>query len=139
MKNPDAEGAWRVALGAGDEGRRFSSDLAGGGQARAPGISVPQRNQGGHSRAYRGHAAEACQREARSQAPGLTAQAWASPAAIELLIGKAGVDVNLWQVDNALWNVRYRNPYLVLTAHQNAGAIYCEYDILNAAARVHRM
>ena len=89
--------------------------------------------------AYRGHAAEACQREARSQAPGLTAQAWASPAAIELLIGKAGVDVNLWQVDNALWNVRYRNPYLVLTAHQNAGAIYCEYDILNAAARVHRM
>ena len=89
--------------------------------------------------AYRGHAAEACQREARSQAPGLTAQAWASPGAIELLIGKAGVDVNLWQVDNALWNVRYRNPYLVLTAHQNAGAIYCEYDILNAAARVHRM
>ena len=89
--------------------------------------------------AYRGHAAEACQREARSQAPGLTAQAWASPAAIELLIGKAGVDVNLWQVDNALWNVRYRNPYLVLTAHQNAGAIYCEYDILKAAARVHRM
>jgi hypothetical protein len=89
--------------------------------------------------AYRAHAAEACQREARSQAPGLTAQAWASPAAIELLIGKAGVDVNLWQVDNALWNARYRNPYLVLTAHQNAGAIYCEYDILNAAARVHRM
>jgi hypothetical protein len=89
--------------------------------------------------AYRGHAAEACEREARSRAPGLGAQAWASPAAIELLIGKAGVDVNLWQVDNALWNVRYRNPYLVLTAHQNAAAIYCEYDILNAAARVHRM
>jgi hypothetical protein len=72
-------------------------------------------------------------------APTLPAQAWASPTAIQLVIGKNSLDVNLWQVDNALWNVRYRNPYLVLTAHQNAGAIYCEYDILNAAARVHRM
>src|SRR6185312_9289844 len=42
--------------------------------------------------AYRGHAAEACQREARTQAPGLSAQAWASPAAVELLIGKPGLD-----------------------------------------------
>jgi hypothetical protein len=89
--------------------------------------------------AYRGHAAEACQREARTQAPGLAAQAWASPAAVELLIGKAGLDVNLWQVDNALWNARYRNPYLVLTAGPPPGTLSCEYDILNAAASLHRM
>ena len=45
-----------------------------------------------------------------------------------------GLDLNVWQVDNALWNARYRNPYLVLTAGPPAGTIYCEYDILNAAA-----
>jgi hypothetical protein len=89
--------------------------------------------------AYRRHATEACEGEARRQAPGLSAQAWASPAGIELLIGKTGLDVNLWQVDNALWNARYRNPYLVLTPGQHPGRIYCEYDILNAAASVHRM
>jgi hypothetical protein len=52
--------------------------------------------------AYREHATEACQRRARSVAPAVSAQAWASAAAIELVIGKNGLDVNLWQVDNAL-------------------------------------
>lgn len=56
-----------------------------------------------------------------------------------LVIGKSGLDVNLWQVDNALWRARYRNPYLLLTAGQYSGTIYCEYDILNAAASVHRL
>src|SRR5262245_40999382 len=60
--------------------------------------------------AYRAHATEACQREARREAPGLSQRVWASPAGIELLIGKTGIDVNLWQVDNALWNARYATP-----------------------------
>jgi hypothetical protein len=55
--------------------------------------------------AYRGHAAEACQREARSQAPALSARAWARPAGIELL-GNTDLDVNLWQVDNAPCGMR---------------------------------
>ncbi len=59
--------------------------------------------------------------------------------AIQWVIGKSGLDVNLWQVDNALWSARYRNPYLLLTAGQYSGTIYCEYDILNAAASVHRL
>ncbi|HEX2335612.1 MAG TPA: hypothetical protein VHI72_03985 [Hyphomicrobiaceae bacterium] len=89
--------------------------------------------------AYKEHATEACQREARSTTPALSAQAWVNPAAIRLVIGKNTLDVNLWQVDNALWNARYRNPYLVLTAGQHSGTIYCEYDIVNAAAAVHRL
>ena len=89
--------------------------------------------------AYREHATEACQRQARGMAPAVSAQAWASPVAIQLVIGKSGLDVNLWQVDNALWSARYRNPYLLLTAGQYSGTIYCEYDILNAAASVHRL
>jgi hypothetical protein len=88
--------------------------------------------------AYREHATEACQHQARGLAPGMPAQAWASPASIQLVIGDNSLDVNLWQVDNALWSARYRNPYLLLTAGQHSGTIWCEYDILNAAASVHR-
>jgi hypothetical protein len=89
--------------------------------------------------AYKEHASEACQSEARGSSPAVSAQAWASPAAVQLVIGKASLDVRLWQVDNALWNARYRNPYLLLTPGEHSGTIYCEYDILNAAAAVHRM
>jgi hypothetical protein len=89
--------------------------------------------------AYREHATEACQRQARSLAPTVPAQAWASPTAIQLVIGKNSLDVNLWQVDNALWSARFRNPYLLLTAAEQSGSIHCEYDILNAAASVHRL
>ena len=109
--------------------------------------------------AYREHATEACQRQARSLAPIVAAQAWASPTAIQLVIGqlvigqlvigqlvigqlvigKNSLDVNLWQVDNALWSARFRNPYLLLTAAEQSGTIYCEYDILNAAASVQRL
>lgn len=89
--------------------------------------------------AYKEHASEACQREARGSSPAVAAQAWTTPSAVQLVIGKPSLDVQLWQVDNALWNARYRNPYLRLTPGQHSGTIYCEYDILNAAAAVHRM
>jgi len=88
--------------------------------------------------AYREHATEACQRQARGLAAGVPAETWASSATIQLVIGDSSLDVNLWQVDNALWSARYRNPYLLLTAGQPAGTLNCAYDILNAAASVHR-
>ena len=55
------------------------------------------------------------------------------------MIGKSGLDVQLWQVDSDMWNVRYRNPFLVLTADARSGQVSCEYDIVNAAATVHRL
>jgi hypothetical protein len=67
------------------------------------------------------------------------AQAWANPKAIRLVIGKSSIDVYPWQVDHALWNARYRNPYLLLTASQRTATVSCEYDIVNAAASVSRM
>jgi hypothetical protein len=99
----------------------------------------PDRTREAILGAYREHATEACQRQARSMAPAVSAQAWASAGAIQWVIGKNGLDVNLWQVDNALWSARYRNPYLLLTAGQHSGTIYCEYDILNAAASMLRL
>jgi hypothetical protein len=89
--------------------------------------------------AYKEHAVEACQKDARTQALGLGAQIWANPKAIRLLIGKSSIEVYLWQVDDPLWNARYRNPYLLLTAAQKTATVACEYDIVNAAASVSRM
>ena len=63
-------------------------------------------------------------------APAVSAPTSASPAAIQFVVGKNGLDVNLWQIDNALWSARYRDPYLLLNAGQHSDTIYCEYDIL---------
>ena len=89
--------------------------------------------------AYKDRAAPGLSTDGRNASLGLAPQAWANPASIRLVIGKSGVDVQLWQVDNDLWNARYRNPFLVLTAGARTGQVYCEYDIVNAAASVHRM
>jgi len=89
--------------------------------------------------AYKEHAVQACQSEPASRSLGMTGQAWANARSVRLVIGKSSIDVYPWQVDNALWNARYRNPYLFLTASQRSGTVHCEYDILNAAAVVTRM
>src|SRR5262245_61841024 len=89
--------------------------------------------------AYKEHAVQACQRDARSNGLGLGPQAWASPRSVKLVIGKSSLDVHPWQTDHALWNARYRNPYLLLTVSQGSSAARCEYDITSAAATVSRM
>jgi hypothetical protein len=89
--------------------------------------------------AYRQHAVEACQRDARSQSLGVAPQAWANPRDVQLVIGRHALDVYPWQVDHPNWNARYRNPYLLLMVGPRTGTALCEYDILNAAASVSRM
>jgi len=89
--------------------------------------------------AYKEHAVQACQKDSKSHSFGLSPQAWANPNTIRLVIGNSMLDVYPWQVDHAMWNARYRNPYLFLTASQRSGAVRCEYDIINAAAAVSRM
>ena len=96
--------------------------------------------------AYRDKAMAACQREAGGgkeaskdlRSAGVLASAWAKPADIKLVIGKRGVDVNIWDHDNALWNVRYKYPYLVLTAPQGSGQGACEYDVTLGQASLTR-
>jgi hypothetical protein len=89
--------------------------------------------------AYREHAVIACQRDAKSHSLGVSQQAWANPLSIRLMIGKSTVDAYLWQLDNPMWNARYRNPYLFLSVGPASARLYCEYDIVNAAASVYRM
>ena len=88
--------------------------------------------------AYKARAVQACQKDTRNTSLGVPPQAWANAPSIQLAVGKSGLDVQFWQVDNDLWNARYRTPFLILSTG-GAGTAYCEYDILNAAASVHRM
>lgn len=88
--------------------------------------------------AYRERAVSACQRDVQGQAIASTA-AWTKPEAVKLVIGKGNLDVYPWQVDHALWNARFRNPYLFLTGREKGQRIYCEFDIVNGAASVFRM
>lgn len=93
--------------------------------------------------AYREHAVQACQHDAKSLNVALAPQAWANPDRMRVMIGKSTLEVHVWQIQHPMWNARYRNPYLSLTvgAHtgSGAGAIACEYDIVNASASVSRL
>lgn len=85
--------------------------------------------------AYKEHAIAACEREAAGVALGAD---WAQPASVKLTIGKQELDVYVWQTRNRLWNARYRNAYLYLTPGKAGATVYCEYDISNDVASVHR-
>ncbi|MDX2205714.1 MAG: hypothetical protein NW223_23385 [Hyphomicrobiaceae bacterium] len=89
--------------------------------------------------AYRERAAQACQKDARGTQMGISPLSWSNPASIRLQIGRSGVDVHFWQVDDERWAARYRNPYLLLSAGARHGIVHCEYDIVNAQASVTRM
>jgi hypothetical protein len=88
--------------------------------------------------AYRERALQACQKDALGPMLGVTPQSWSTPSSISLAIGKRNIDVHLWQVDHKMWNARYRNPYLFISAGQRSAAATCEYDIVNATAFVYR-
>lgn len=99
--------------------------------------------------AYRERAVAACQREAGREVAGrdaarelrsgsLMAAAWAKPAQIRLVIGKRNLEVNIWDRDNALWNTRYKSPYLLLSPPEGTGLGVCEYDVTLGQAAISR-
>lgn len=85
--------------------------------------------------AYRERAIEACERtSARSQRGGKPQRpSFAKSSQIELVIGKSSVPVNVWDVDNVLWAMRFKYPYLVV-AGSDGGR--CSYDITLAQAEI---
>jgi hypothetical protein len=91
--------------------------------------------------AYRERAAAVCQKEqqqgVRGQAGAASATNWGNAAQIKLVIGDNNLSVYVWEVDHALWNARYRNPYLVLSANDRASLV-CTYDIGSGTAHVSR-
>ena len=97
--------------------------------------------------AYRERAIAACQKDPKTLALGVTPASWTAATSTRLVIGKSGLAVYWWQVDHEMWNARYRNPYLFVmlgprpsTAFTSGGQrVFCEYDIVNSTASLHRL
>lgn len=87
--------------------------------------------------AYLERAMHACQQVPRTK-DGSTPRNpdWARPASIRMSTGSRNVGVYFWQVDDAAWSARYRNPYLVLASDEGPSASSCEYDVLSGQAIV---
>ncbi len=89
--------------------------------------------------AYRGPAVEACFKGTRRDSrPAAGPNPWAAPASVRLVMGRSDVDVAIWDVDNALWVMRYKYPLLVIDAGGAAAGLVCEYDVTLGTAAVTR-
>jgi hypothetical protein len=95
--------------------------------------------------AYRERAQQVCGLESaktdlvrRTAAKGSSAgneNPWATSTADEVTIGSKLTSVMLWDYKNPMWDVRYRHPHLVLTAH-GARKMRCSYDLSVGVALV---
>jgi hypothetical protein len=88
--------------------------------------------------AYRERAVEVCRRNAaRRVASGQNdgTAAWNSGAAAraEAVIGNPEIGVAIWDMNNPLWQQRYRDLHLVLTAGPG-GTQRCSYDVRQGGA-----
>jgi hypothetical protein len=88
---------------------------------------------------YQERALANCQKQAKTQGIAGMLSNWTKPSSVSLVIGKSSIDVYVWEINNAMWNARYRNPYLHIVADERSSSVYCEYDILNGSAVVQRL
>lgn len=56
---------------------------------------------------------------------------------VELVIGKADVNVRLWQTSHVHWATRYKDPFLIVRTASSEGPVVCEYDITRGTALAH--
>lgn len=88
--------------------------------------------------AYRERAAQLCQKESQKPGKATLSSAWLSGSTAEVTIGAPGMDVAVWDLENPLWDVRFRHPHLVLTA-SGGTKTRCTYDLavglVNVSAR----
>lgn len=82
--------------------------------------------------AYRDRAIEICRKQTAKQAPVVSAntvaELWNGKSGAEVTVGDPDVDVAIWDTQNPLWQQRFRNPHLILTAVGDLGA-HCAYDL----------
>lgn len=88
--------------------------------------------------AYRERAIAACQSEQMPRA-GANSPLWTRPASVDLVIGRSGVDVRIWQMGSDRWPARFKHPHVVLTLGDGQPAPVCEYDVIEGRAYVTQM
>jgi hypothetical protein len=87
--------------------------------------------------AYRERAIAACQSEQLFR--GVGGPLWTRPKSVDVVIGRSGVDVQIWQLRNARWPVRFKHPHVVLTLGEGDLAPICQYDTIEGRAYVAQM
>ncbi|MDH4983894.1 hypothetical protein [Hyphomicrobium sp. D-2] len=85
--------------------------------------------------AYRDRAIAACQSAPPEIISASAMPLWTQPASVDLVIGRADVDVRIWQLDSEQWPARFRHPHVVLTLDDRATPI-CRYDVIEGRAYV---
>lgn len=85
--------------------------------------------------AYRDRAVQLCQKESQKAGKATSPALWSTNAGTEIVIGSRTANVALWDLDNPLWDVRFRHPHLVLTA-SGAGKGHCSIDLIAGLASV---
>jgi hypothetical protein len=92
--------------------------------------------------AYLPLASAACQKvkqtDDRGQPLGPILVNWTTPEQSHLSAGNTQIPVSIWQVDNGLWNARFKNPHLILEAGSRLGGLTCAYDIAGGQASLGR-
>ena len=88
---------------------------------------------------YRDQAIRACARNGLQGPMRVPPQTWSASSQVSLAIGKRDIDVYLWQINHRLWEARFKNPYLVVTADLETAHIYCEYDVRRGFALVQQL
>lgn len=83
--------------------------------------------------AYGEKARATCQREVVRQAPAAYASLKLKPSGV--VIGSPNVRVAFWDIDNPLWEVRYRNPHVMLTAEPITD-LRCAFDVTAGLASI---
>jgi hypothetical protein len=86
--------------------------------------------------AYRQRAIEVCRRSAMKRSGGSRddgANAWGAASSAEAVIGNPDISVAIWDTENPLWNQRFRDPHLILTA-SGIGGPRCAYDVREGGA-----
>ena len=82
--------------------------------------------------AYGGQARLNCQKELTRIVAGKPASRLEGG---EVVIGNTRTSVALWDVDNPLWDVRYRHPHILIKA-QGGHELRCAYDLMAGLASV---
>lgn len=88
--------------------------------------------------AYRPQAIEACRRQAikgqKTRGATVPLDIWTKPSETKVVLGRSGIDVRVWEIEDPRWRERFRHPQVVITADDGAGTRECEYDMIAGTA-----
>ena len=85
--------------------------------------------------AYRVRAAQACAASPVLMPAGSETIDWSKDDEARVTIGKPSVAVHFWDIDNELWDTRFRQPFLMLSS---GNGYTCAYDLLAGTAEIIR-